>query len=289
MRLICIVSDKDNLCNPDTYRLLGIAAQDKNIEFVTIESAKADVGAMSDFEIKRGDLLYRLGIDHDSTFAEALLLRNGIANLYRVNDGLFARAFNWGSVIKMNNAGINIIPTHFSVSNDEQVLLKNVEVVGGFPVVLKSSGGSHGSGVKLANSLVELREAAMDLRAKNPAGRLVLRKFISNARHIRCVVIDDKVVDAIEYLPVANDFRTNAINEPLVKPFIYDDAVFKLAENAVKTQLTEFGGVDILVDERGDAYVAEINFPCNFARNQMCTGVNIAGMIIDRLIDKAKR
>jgi ribosomal protein S6--L-glutamate ligase len=163
--------------------------------------------------------------------------------------------------------------------------MKNVNLLGGFPVVVKLSGGSHGSGVRKADSLSGLEQQINELRQDSQ--HMVLRKFIADARHIRCVVIGDKVVDAIEYMPVDGDFRTNAVDEPQVKPFEHDYEIFALAENAVKAGVTEFGGVDILIDTNGVGYVAEVNFPCNFARNQMCTGKDISGMIVDYLISKS--
>ena len=64
--------------------------------------------------------------------------------------------------------------------------------------------------------------------------------------------------------------------------------IFALAERAVAALGLEFGGVDILVDEQGTATIAEVNFPCNFARNQMNTGTDVAGLLVDHLMAKSQ-
>lgn len=286
MRLFCIVNDIDNLHNPDVFRLLSASAKERGIEFVTIESKEVDMASLVDMEIREGDMLYRLGIDAKSVWAEALLCRDGIATLYRDDSGVFARSFSWGGALRMLHEGVDIIPTRFGVSGDERVLQGNVDRLGGFPVVIKSSGGSHGSGVRMANDMGELLRAVAELESSGGGkSRAVLRKFIKNARHVRCVVLEDKVIDAVEYLPVEGDFRTNAVSVPRVKAFAGDTLrVFGLAEAAAQCVPVVFGGVDILVDEAGEAFVAEANFPCNFARNQMNTGVDISGMILDYLM-----
>lgn len=119
--------------------------------------------------------------------------------------------------------------------------------------------------------------------------RFVLRKFIANARHFRMVVIGDKVVDTIEYIAPDDDFRTNAVAVPQVLPRNdASDDLKRIAAHATNALGLEFGGVDVLIDTEGNAYIAEVNFPCNFARNQMCTGTDIAGQMIDYLVAKAE-
>src|SRR5690606_11342841 len=105
----------------------------------------------------------------------------------------------------------------------------------------------------------------------------VLRQFIHDARHIRVVVVGDRAVDAIEYAPQPNDFRTNAVAVPQVTKFELGESpeIGELSERAVAAAGLGFGGVDVLLQPDGRFFVAEVNFPCNFARNQLNTGVDI--------------
>jgi glutathione synthase/RimK-type ligase-like ATP-grasp enzyme len=121
----------------------------------------------------------------------------------------------------------------------------------------------------------------------NGSSDFVLRKYISNARHLRIIVIGSEVKDVIEYKSQSGDFRTNAVATPQVE--VVKDLPGDIAASAVSSVHElglEFGGIDVLVDENGDYHIAEVNFPCNFARNQANTGADIAGMIIDYLLKK---
>jgi len=188
--------------------------------------------------------------------------------------------------VKMIREGASVIPTRFGVSSVDEVLEKNIEELGGFPVVVKNPDENHGRGVALASSIDEVRAVASEMGSGEV---LVLRKFIKNARHVKCTVLRDKVLDVIEYLPVEGGFRTNAVKEPRVRPFEYDEKVFEVARAALRADVVEFGGVDVLIDESGRPYVAEMNFPCNFSKNRMCTGVDIAEIVVDYLVSKANQ
>ncbi|MCL2173904.1 ATP-grasp domain-containing protein [Candidatus Saccharibacteria bacterium] len=284
MKFYCVV---DKTKGWHTFSLLENSVKARSISWVPIEAKEIDVSTLVNVEIEPGDILYRLGSDDELKFAEALLMRDYMTSFYRNPNDVFARSFNWGSTIRMLRAGVAIVPTQFGVAENDDDIMRSVEILGGFPVVIKSSGGSYGSGVRMANSLDELRRQVNELEQNNQ--RVVLRQFIANARHVRCVVVGDKAVDAIELLPVEGDFRTNATDKPQMRPFARDDKIFALAEKAVKAGVTEFGGVDILISEDGTAYVTEVNFPCHFGWNQMCTGADISGMMTDYLVSKAKQ
>lgn len=282
-KLYCIVSDITYLSNPDTYRLLKDAAERKGVEFVTID---ANTTAPSTVNVEDGSLLYRLGLSSLSVFMEAYLYKPSLATFYKEYPTLLSRAFDWGSTIRFQKAGLPIIPTVFKpflLNSDE--LSAAVEQLGGFPVIVKGSGGSHGSAVRKADSQGELEAMLRDDEVKNT---LVLRKFVHSARHIRVVIVGGVAYDAIEYDVQPDDFRTNAVEVPTVQPFSLQNSpeIARTAEAAVAAIDLEFGGVDILIQPDGTHYIAEANFPCNFARNQMNTGADVAGAMIDALLAK---
>lgn len=49
----------------------------------------------------------------------------------------------------------------------------------------------------------------------------------------------------------------------------------------------EFSGVDILIDGK-NAYVSEVNFPCNFLRAQKTLKLDIALEMVKYLVAKSK-
>jgi biotin carboxylase len=288
MKFYCIVDDVEHLKNPDSYRFLKKAAEHRDLEWHDIEAFKREPRDLSQLSIEAGSILYRLAISKRAVVAEALLFNDTLSTLYRTEETIFSRGFEWGSTIRQLKAGLPIIPTIFSVSLLHIDRLEAyAQELGGFPLILKSSGGSHGSAVMRLDSLESLK-SVIGFITDPGSTQFVLRQYIDNARHIRCVVVGNTVVDAIEYGVVDKDFRTNAIASPPVKAFKKDEAIFQLAAKAVDALDIELGGVDILIDQEGVPYIAEVNFPCNFARNQMNTGADISGMIVDHLIVKSK-
>lgn len=288
MKFYCIIRSKDDITNPDTYELLRAAVESRGIEFVPLEANNFDYARGID-ALEEGAMVYRVARGDRASLLEVLLGAKSAQGLYRSTDALLSRRFSWGSAIRMQNAHVPIIPTIYNVSKHEDGRLKGyVEELGGFPIIVKTSGGSHGEGVMKIDSISSLR-SVLGFISDDRSAEFVLRKFISSARHLRLIVLGGEVLDTIEYNTQADDFRTNAVAVPTVVPRndIGDD-LKKIAIDATAALGLEFGGVDLLIDETGKAYVAEVNFPCNFARNQMNTGTDVAGKLVDYLVKKVE-
>lgn len=282
-KFFCIVSDINQLSNPDTFNLLKKAADDRGLEFLPLSANTENPAKVG---ISSRDILYRLGVSKQAKFLEGLLSSSGAISLYTKPDGVYARSFSWGSTLKLQAANLPIIPTLFAPAVlSEKELTQEVGKLGGFPVVVKGTEGSHGSAVRQAAAMPELVSM---LEEDTDHHDLVLRQFIHEARHIRVVVVGGEAIDAIEYQPQPDDFRTNAVAVPQVSAFDLraHPNIEKVAIDAVRAIELEFGGVDILLQPDGRFFVAEVNFPCNFARNQLNTGADIAGAIVDYLIKK---
>lgn len=288
MKFYCIIRSLDDISNSNTYKLLKTAAESRGLEFTPIESNNFDYYNGID-TLEEGAMVYRLASGDRASLLEVLMGGKSAHGLYKSIDALLSRRFSWGSAIRMQNKHIPIIPTIYNVSKHEDKRLKEyVEALGGFPIIVKSSGGSHGEGVMKVDSINSLR-SVIGFISDDHSADLVLRKFIKSARHLRLVVLGDEVLDTIEYNTQVDDFRTNAVAVPTVvaRNDIEDD-MKQIAVDAVAALGLEFGGVDLLIDEHGKAYVAEVNFPCNFARNQLNTGADIAGHMVDYLMNKVE-
>ena len=107
--------------------------------------------------------------------------------------------------------------------------------------------------------------------------------------HARLIVLGDQVIDSIEYKREPNDFRSNVAKQPSVLAKKFPQHIQDAAVESVKALDLEFGGVDILIQNDGQFYIAEVNFPCNFSRSQLTTQTDIAGAIIDFLVAKSKK
>jgi ribosomal protein S6--L-glutamate ligase len=154
--------------------------------------------------------------------------------------------------------------------------------------VVKCTGLSHGQGVFLCTNPEELK-ACIGQFDKSDYHKLALRRFIKGAQHIRVVVIGRQAVDAIKYDQPPDDFRTNAVKVPTASSFPLSEEISALAVSAAQANGVRLAGVDILIGEDGKANVAEVNTPCNFGRNYLTNGKNLADDLIKMLtssIDK---
>lgn len=283
--------------NPEVIKLLLEAAKNRKILIEVIDIDKQKLVEVENIKTSWDDLIYREALGAKAKAVEALLL-NRVGKLRPVSLYISAPKVGeqqspWQTTTLYKKRGLRIIPTlfidneWFELRSDE--LDDKVKKLGGFPVVMKLTGRSHGQGVSLISSVIELKTNLKKI-GTGEIQKYVLRKFLKNNQHARLIVLGNRVVDSIEYILPNDDFRTNATNSPLVKPQIFSEEVEKLAVDAATIAGFEFGGTDILIDKKsGVGYLAEFNSPCNFARAQMVTGSNISGMIVDYLIQKSKK
>lgn len=289
MKFYCIVRKVEDIDRLETSTFLKAAVEARGHEFIALGADEYDYldGLQS---IETPSMMYRLGVGKRTSMMEVLLQQKGVVGFYKDVNTLLGRQFDWGAAIIMQQHGLPTIPTVFNISrNEDHRLAEYVEKLGGFPIIVKSAGGSHGVGVMKIDSIESLR-SVIGYISTDKSADIALRQFIHDARHIRTVVVGKEVVDVIEYVPQQDDFRTNAVAVPaVVDRNDLEDKYRKIAVEAVASVDLEFGGVDLLIDTHGTAYIAEANFPCNFARNQMNTHTDIAARMVEYLETKAKR
>lgn len=281
MKFFCLKADR----NVITPQLLAESCKQRGIEFVEINPTTFDYTEPS--PLSAGDLFYRATdvTTNGALEVENFLLNSKIATFYTEVEPYIPSPENLDFVILQKN-GFPIPLTINHLTNDKQLLKKYADYVGGFPLIIKALGGSHGVGVMKVDSLSSLFSLADHLYNQNNS--YILREFISVTSSARLVVLGDQVIDSIEYSAPEGDFRSNEGKVPNVKPKKFNADIENLAVKAVKSLSLEFGGVDILVDANNKVYITEVNFPCFFARCQMLTKVDISGQMIDYLVNKSK-
>lgn len=167
------------------------------------------------------------------------------------------------------------------VRADAAALLRQVDELGGFPVVLKVPGGEGGRGVMRADS----PPALLSLLDYLPPETLLLEYF-PHVLAFRIIVVADEVAVSEAWCPPAWDFRTNAGGLPLgvVTP---PREARDMALQACAATGVHFAGVDILQNDAGALRLAEVNCPCSFSALQAASGVDVAGRLIDLLLARA--
>lgn len=163
-----------------------------------------------------------------------------------------------------------------------------IATVGGAPLIIKLLEGTQGVGVVLADSRSAARSVLGAFRQLTP--NIMVQEFIKESKgtDIRCLVVGNKVVAAMERRAEPGEFRSNlhqggSAHEVKLKP-----AERKTARVAASALGLNVAGVDILRSERGPL-VIEVNSSPGLEGVETATGLDVAGMIIQDLEKNAPK
>ena len=176
----------------------------------------------------------------------------------------------------LNHYNIPVVKT--VVIQDETYLvdaLKHVET----PVILKTSHGSYGKGVVLA----ETKRAAISAYnvISSSSNMVLLQEYISESKgkDIRAFVVGEKIVANMERAARRGEFRSNIELGGKGKSIELSDEIKNLAVRAAKALNLEIAGVDIILTKNGPA-IMEVNANPGFKMIEEVSGINIAEKII---------
>lgn len=284
MKFYCISNKTSEQIFPQsTLDLIRQACEKKGIEFIQLPPQQFNF--VQPPILNPGDILYRSSMGPLARSIERFLIRDDIATFYStttralsdVDDLFFHRQEN-----------ISVPKTILGVANNYALLQQYAEYLGGFPLVLKVLGKSVGAGVIRIDSMDAL-SSTVRLISSDPQAKFVLKELIQTDYSLRVIVLGDAALAAISYRSRRGDFRTNVEKNPLMEPVALSEEIATLAVAATKSLAIEFGGVDILVDNAGRAFVAEVNFPCAFPDVELTTGTKIAEEMVNFLHQKSAR
>lgn len=258
----------------ESERLVALekACKDLKIPFKALDPYSFDFSQSSPF--KKDDMMYRVSRGKLLRMFENYLLNDAVTTFYR--DSLPKRR----DPFTLMKEGIVSPRTIFCATNDRSRLQHYVNELGGFPVVVKVLGGTHGVGVMKVDSFPALYGIIDFILAQNRL--VILREFIPVTTSARFIVLGNKVIASLEYHARANDFRSNVSDQPRISVKLFDKDLENLAIKATAAMGLEFGGVDILI-HKDQPYVTEVNFPCNFVRAQNLLKKDIAREMVKYL------
>ena len=166
------------------------------------------------------------------------------------------------------------------VAHDVHNTRELIKLVGGAPLVVKLLEGTQGRGVVLAET-VKAAESVIDAFTELKADFLV-QEFIKEAggSDVRCFVIGNKVVAAMERSSAPGEFRSNLHRGGSAKLTKLTPTERRTAIKAAQTMGLNVAGVDILRSDRGPL-VMEVNSSPGLRGIEEATGVNVAGKIIE--------
>lgn len=180
---------------------------------------------------------------------------------------------------------VGITPTSFV--RDRNDILPAIERVGGAPVIIKLLEGTQGVGVilaetqKVAEAIIETLHGAKQ--------NVIVQKFVaeSKGRDVRAFVVGDRVVAAMRRVAQGQEFRSNIHRGGVAEPIDLDPAFEKTAVRAAQLLGLRVAGVDMLESQDGPQ-VIEVNSSPGLEGIENCTGLDIAGMIVDYVDDQVQ-
>ena len=154
-----------------------------------------------------------------------------------------------------------------------------IAMVGGAPLVVKLVEGTQGIGVVLAETRQAAESVIDAFRGLN--AHILVQEYIAEAKgcDIRCLVVGNEVVAAIERRAKEGDFRSNLHRGGMATVAQISDEERAIAIKATQTLGLDAAGVDILRAARGPL-VMEVNASPGLEGVETTTGVDVAGKMI---------
>ncbi len=181
--------------------------------------------------------------------------------------------------------GIDLPLTGMAHSPDDTIDL--IEMVGGAPLVVKLVEGTQGIGVVLAETRQAAESVIDAFRGLN--AHILVQEYIQEAKgkDVRCLVVGNEVVAAIERQAKEGDFRSNLHRGGVARIAELSEQERLLALKSAAALGLDVAGVDILRSNRGPL-VMEVNASPGLEGIEKTTGVDIAGKMIQWIERYAK-
>jgi len=195
--------------------------------------------------------------------------------------------------IRLSSAGIPVPdttpgPLFYDPSMDvDERSLSVLEDRYGFPMVIKECYGSQGRNVYLAEDRSQLLSKLTELRGR----KFLVQRFISGSKgtDMRVIVIGGRSIGAM-IRQSDSDFRSNAALGGMTAQTDVPEISSDVAESAAKALGLDYCGVDLLKDENGDfSIVCEVNSNAFFEAFERTTGIDVAKIYVDHILEKILR
>lgn len=174
--------------------------------------------------------------------------------------------------------GIPFIPS-FNSTNKHILNSLNSKIK--LPVLVKPFLGYHGKDVVLVENKKQLKK----LTDKIELSRFFIQDFLNTGTDYRVVVVGNEALGAMQKFPAKGKVVSNIAAGGRGKKVKLTKELANLAKKASKAFLCGVSGVDIMYNKQGEPYVLEVNRKPQFEAFEKTTGINIAGKIIDYLLE----
>lgn len=221
--------------------------------------------------------------------AAGALVLNDLESAYLCRDKLL-------TTVMLQRAGVPVVPT---LAFDEP-RLPSLRAVADGPIVVKPAHGVRGEGVEGFASPESLMRT-WELRGRRIArpsvsGHYVVREHYlaqplvgGGGEDLRAFVVGGECVALIHRQARRGEIRANLALGATASVLPLTHPAAGIAVTAVGACGLDYGGVDLIEDERGTIRVLEVDAWAGFAGISTATGVDVAGAILDLAVSRARQ
>jgi ribosomal protein S6--L-glutamate ligase len=230
-------------------------------------------------ELKFDAVIPRIGASV-TTYGTAVLRQFEVGNVYSINESIaISRSrdkLRAHQLLARKGVGMPIT----GYANRADATEDLIEFVGGAPLLIKITSSTQGKGVLMAETdkaAESLINAFRDLDAE-----FLVQEFIkeSGGSDIRCFVIGDKVIAAMQRTAKEGEFRSNLHMGGSARVIKLRPEERTLAVKAAKVMGLDLAGVDMVRSAHG-SLVLEVNSSPGLEGIEKATGKDVAGAIIE--------
>lgn len=214
-----------------------------------------------------------------TSYATAVLRQFEVSGVFSVNESIaISRSRDKLRAHQLlARKGVGMPITGYAHSADATNEL--IEFVGGAPLIVKLMESTHGQGIVLAETEKAAEGVINAFRGLN--ANFLVQEYIkeANGSDIRCFVIGDRIVAAMQRTAKEGDFRSNLHRGGTASQIKLTPEERALAIKAAKVMGLDVAGVDIIRSERGPL-VLEVNSSPGLEGIERVTSKNVADKII---------
>ncbi len=188
---------------------------------------------------------------------------------------------------RMIKSGVPVVPG-FQDADDEQALARAAEQIG-YPILIKAAAGGGGKAMRVVGTASDFTEelAAARREAMNAFGdaRVILEKYVANARHIEFQILADKFGNTIHLFEreCSIQRRHQKIIEETPSPLLDDELRERMGNAAVAAaravNYENAGTIEFIVDpDTREFYFLEMNTRLQVEHpiTELTTGLDLA-------------
>ncbi len=186
----------------------------------------------------------------------------------------------------LDGAGIDI-PRTVMARHPSQIR-RALEIVGGPPAILKLLRGTQGVGIILAETEQVAQQVLETFWALGM--NILVQEFVeeSEGRDVRALVIGNRVVAAMRRQARLGEFRSNVHRGATGTAVRLPASYSRVALRAARIMRLQFAGIDMLESHHGPR-VLEVNSSPGLEGLETCSGVDLAGAVVEYAIAFARR